>query len=61
MLNIESVQLNKYKTSTAKQMVKFQKRQGQAVYSFTSTDRGIFSGFEALQKKAGGIPLFKIY
>jgi len=61
MLSIENIYLNKHGTATAKQFIKFQKRQGQAVQTFISSDKGILTGLTSVQSKSGGIPLFKIY
>jgi ribosomal protein S8 len=53
--------MSKQSTASAKRIVKYQLRQGQAQQLSISTDRGIMTGCEASAKKLGGIPLFKIY
>lgn len=53
--------MNKRLTASAKEVVKYQLRQGQVPYLGISTDRGVLSGQETCTKRLGGIPLFKIY
>lgn len=59
--DLEKVRMNKKSTATSKQLIKQQMRQGQVPHVSISTDRGAISAREAVSKKIGGMPLFKIY
>jgi len=58
---IAAVRLNKGGTVAAPELVKAQQRYGYAAEFVLTADRGITSGFTAIARKTGGIPLFKIY
>jgi hypothetical protein len=44
-----------------KGLAKSQLREGHFMHTTITTDKGIISGFDAISKKTGGLPLFKIY
>jgi len=58
---VVAVRLNKRGAVAASKLSKAQQRHGHAVEFVLATDGGITSGFTAIARKTGGIPLFKIY
>lgn len=58
---VEPLRLNKRFTASAKQLTKYQLRQGLAQHISVSTDRGVLTGQEISAKNIGGMPLFKLY
>lgn len=58
---IETASARLRKDRNHKFIGKRQYREGHAVHAVLSTDRGLISAWDAISKKTGGSPLFRIY